>query len=684
MFGSAVIDTAIGLVTIYLMLSLVCSAINEAIAARTNRRGRFLAMGLARMLGLAKVPTFTQGKHGNTRDLKGLLERFYDDRRIQALMNQNERLPSYIPAATVGAVLLDLAAGREGIPPASRLASAMSMLARDQALDAPLVAVAPGPPSGHGIAPAEFRALQALLREAIEDAERRGPRLLDEDPSVAAGRIEAALGRIFDDTMARVGGWYRRSTQKVLLLIAVCIALSINADSLVIIEHLSLDETTRTALAEVGVEEANSDGVASDQERARALIEKTRGINLPLGWTNEVSRPWLTSDSWTVSAMIASKLLGLVVTVIAIGLGAPFWFEVLQKLANLRNAGGKPLTESPDLPRGESSGTTSSSHASSAASQGSGGSSSSSTTLSVSSGSPGTAAPPTATRSGALAPDYWPALLARGQWSALDPTAQPCTVLLRMAQLSAIAYRRQEDVATAFERLGLAAPIWLDDGGSTQGFVTRWGDDLVVAYRGTEVGELNDLVTDIRCAFVPAPSWLAKADPAPRVHMGFLHALGGVRDKVTEAFATGTAETRIWFTGHSLGGALASLNFIAALGMPELARRVRLCTFGAPRVGDSTLTRLLPTDRTTIHRVTMERDPVPQVPLGSMGYRHLGEAKVYSVSGTETLGGEWRAMLDTLLDATCDLRRTGSESLRRHAIDTYIAALERARDAAGE
>jgi len=50
MFGSAILDVIIGLVFVYLILSLICSAINEYIAAVMNKRGKMLVRGIQSML----------------------------------------------------------------------------------------------------------------------------------------------------------------------------------------------------------------------------------------------------------------------------------------------------------------------------------------------------------------------------------------------------------------------------------------------------------------------------------------------------------------------------------------------------------------------------------------------------------------------------------------------------------
>ncbi|MBM4111870.1 MAG: hypothetical protein FJ253_00595, partial [Phycisphaerae bacterium] len=325
MFGSAALDTAIGLITIFLMLSLVCSALNEMLASVTNRRGKFLRLGIARMLG-DDEPT----------DRTSVTADFFRDRRIASL-SRGRRLPSYIPPSTFGAVAADLASGSTALSGGARVRNVLT------------IARATGPQDGNPV-------VRQLLRDAVESASALPPRLLDEPPAAAMARIEAALGRAFDDTMNRASGWYRRNTQGWLFVIALIVVWAINADTLTIVRHLAVDEKTRTALADIGANQAREPvdpgtGDAGSEatnlnaaereaklaeayaKRAKHILESTRGLALPLGWTWSEACAVYASSAWY------SKTFGLLITAIAVALGAPFWFDVLQKLASLRSTG---------------------------------------------------------------------------------------------------------------------------------------------------------------------------------------------------------------------------------------------------------------------------------------------------------------------------------------------------------
>lgn len=133
----------------------------------------------------------------------------------------------------------------------------------------------------------------------------------------------------------------------------------------------------------------------------------------------------------------------------------------------------------------------------------------------------------------------------------------------------------------------------------------RFAGDVLIATRGT----------------VQTADWLSNLDIGVElgpggclVHAGFHKLWKSFRADVT-AFLRGRNPSRIHCVGHSLGGALATLN-ADSLSSGRVAP-VSLYTFGCPRVGDPffarALTRRLGQDE--IHRVAVSSDPVPMIPL---------------------------------------------------------------------
>jgi len=164
------------------------------------------------------------------------------------------------------------------------------------------------------------------LRENIDALPDRQLRTLLQGMYVRAqGRVEpfqAALARWFDEGMDRVSGAYKRQAQLFTFLIALAIAGLFNVDSF----HLFKTLWQHTAAAAT---------VAASASKPENAADALRALNaLPVGWTEP-------------PASIALALGGWLVTAISVLFGGPFWFDLLQRLVNLRGTGSKPAPVGP-------------------------------------------------------------------------------------------------------------------------------------------------------------------------------------------------------------------------------------------------------------------------------------------------------------------------------------------------
>lgn len=126
-----------------------------------------------------------------------------------------------------------------------------------------------------------------------------------------------------------------------------------------------------------------------------------------------------------------------------------------------------------------------------------------------------------------------------------------------------------------------------------------------------------------------------------RVHSGFWRAFSAVADDLTagvEAIRGGDS-LPLWITGHSLGGALATL---AAVCLHAHGVEVTgLCTFGCPRVGDASFARLFRrTFSGACHRYVHANDPVPMLPPRGMDYVHVTAPHVIAADGALRLSAD--------------------------------------------
>ncbi len=226
---------------------------------------------------------------------------------------RRKRYPSYLPSRTVIAAILNLDveartkdAAKSADEALERLEQAVESFPNDRVREA----------------------LTVLLAEA---------EVRTDD---AAKRIEAfrkAAETWYDDTMARVSGWYRRRVQLVLWCIALVIAILLNVDTVNVGRVLWTDDAVRAAV----VAQARQ---AAEQEDPQSVAESVDELSIPLGWSFD-GGPQDFPSGWQGWL---GKALGIVLTAAAVSLGAPFWFDLLGKVARLRSTGVPPKPASAD------------------------------------------------------------------------------------------------------------------------------------------------------------------------------------------------------------------------------------------------------------------------------------------------------------------------------------------------
>lgn len=286
MFGSTILDVAVAIVFIYLLMSLVVSAINELIAALLKSRAKNLVKGIQALL---QDPSQT-----------GWVARLYEHPLVESLSPPNSK-PSYIPSRTFALALLDLIAPAtiDGTRTLADLKTGMANL--PESLQ---------------------RTLTTLLEESQHDVER----------------LKTQIETWFNNGMDRASGWYKRKTQWIQFFLGLCLVILLNVDSVRIGRTLfAINSPLRASL----VESAKSFVVqpGGTNRPIKDVVEAISTISLPIGWS-EFPKP----------NQLPIVLLGWLITAFAVSLGAPFWFDLLNKFVNVR-ASGKAPEEQPKSPK---------------------------------------------------------------------------------------------------------------------------------------------------------------------------------------------------------------------------------------------------------------------------------------------------------------------------------------------
>ncbi len=352
MFGSQLLDIAIGIVFLYLLLSLICSGVNEILLSALNMRGRDLARGLRELLN---------DKRGD-----GMVKALYDHGLIYGLFKGEYRpghaanLPSYIPARSFALAIMDIIPRVAGVTAMPSTAQTISGAQGSTSSSAPASACAPGSnaPESNPLAP---------LREAtskLADAKIREPILTMIDAAGAdAVKARQNIEDWYNSSMDRISGWYKFRTQWVLFSLGILVAIMFNADTFMAARLLSNDSALRQSLVAAAQERAKQNSaqeVTTDLKRDISSLEQ---LGLPIGWLPQAADtsspggadrgrflpPFRKNGAWLATWLWLFQIhgLGWLVTAVAVSLGAPFWFDLLNKFIIVRST-IKPHEKSPD------------------------------------------------------------------------------------------------------------------------------------------------------------------------------------------------------------------------------------------------------------------------------------------------------------------------------------------------
>ena len=305
MFNSGILDVAIGIVFVYLLVSLIVSAANELVAALFKMRGRNLWLGLSNLLPA------------------DIAKKVYRHPLITGLSSHNR--PSYIPSRTFALALLDVVCGESG-----RIN--------------------------------QLKSLEAKIAEIKDPALKRPLYLLLDEAKGDLDRFKTNVEVWFNDAMDRVSGVYKRKVQYALFGLGLIFAVVLNVDTIVLANRLSHDSALRAALVSSAEASAKAPPPATpagatltQQEAALAsTIKQLDKLRLPIGWrgpgpdlTFPFGRLGILAGVWD---LLYRHFVGWIITAFAATLGAPFWFDLLNRFVNIRSAGKAP-EEKPKDPK---------------------------------------------------------------------------------------------------------------------------------------------------------------------------------------------------------------------------------------------------------------------------------------------------------------------------------------------
>ena len=334
MTGNVALDIAIGLVFTYLLYSLFASIIMEIVLVFLGIRAWNLRFSIYRMLrdekSYGRLLGFfiTTGNSlliwaGFTPNKRSFLfNKFFRRPNIKRLAEGGFfSKPSYLSSENFSKALVEsLKEGQIGTNELSKIQQGINNI-----------------PAKTNRETKEH--IQGLLEEANNDLKK----------------FKFLLEQWYDDTQERAIGWFKRKTQVILLFIGFYLATAFNLNTIDIAKKLSVDKEARDQMVQLAIaytEKYNqsNDGTKVDyKDQLDSLNQARKFIQTEINQANSVLA---IKAPETMNPMykcfwepLECGFGGILLTALAISLGAPFWFDLLNRFVKLRSAVQQPVTK---------------------------------------------------------------------------------------------------------------------------------------------------------------------------------------------------------------------------------------------------------------------------------------------------------------------------------------------------
>ena len=350
MLNSETLEVAIGMVFLFLLMSLICTGVQEWLEGIFKWRAMDLERGVRTLLNDSDgtltafvyrhplVYSLFQGRYEPAQLANSAITPGAGAKHVRLRARRN--LPSYIPAVSFATALIDLVARG----PVSDAAG------DDQATSsAPVTVALLRERSAQLSSPHLRRVMLSALDHCGGDLER----------------LRLNLQTWFDSSMDRASGWYKRRIQSVLFALGIIMACVLNVDALHVMQRLTADKAFRDVVVKEAAS-AGGPGALAPMEQIQQARGVINSVGMPVGW-RKVESPAAAWWEWVPRQLCVDELkpcqrpdnpferfygwlrvlAGWLASALAVMLGAPFWFDTLNRLMVIRST-VKPREKSPE------------------------------------------------------------------------------------------------------------------------------------------------------------------------------------------------------------------------------------------------------------------------------------------------------------------------------------------------
>ena len=391
MFGSEMIEMAIGLCFVYLMFSLICSGFKEWIHYLLNIRAKALEEQIGGMLKNSELVKSIYSHNLVQQTVQsGVFKKIFKPTAVvpttesspNGAAGENQKKPIEIPAESFSIALL------ESIGTAV-LSKGTSAKADKMFWDVK-----------NAIEQVTNNEVKKVLTDLIDNVQKDEEKLVKK-----LAEAKSLLEGWFDTTMQKLSKWYERKSKQLIFLLALVLTITFNVDTIMMVKSMSQNPALRSSLytqamdlagkqqqylgtpqpvtapaattpspaATTTTPAATTPAATTPEATTPDKTQTTKGMNttqfftqvndlrnqaqnsgMPLGWVKRTPGslisdprqvpPWGDPMAWVY------KLLGLFISLMAISMGAPFWFKILKNLLSLRKSSGGDDTQRTKTP----------------------------------------------------------------------------------------------------------------------------------------------------------------------------------------------------------------------------------------------------------------------------------------------------------------------------------------------
>lgn len=392
---SVYLDTAIAVVFVFLLFSVLAYVVQEWIAGLRKSRGKMLEFAISEVF-----------KDTVNLDYDVLI---YEHPQIDLLKRTKHELPSYIPAVNFATAVIDVI-GRQSNDVSYTIDEETGLLKEQETVFSTDAFVR----FKRGVELLKYSELKILLNSFLQNANDYAT-------------LEVTIVDWFNEYMKRVSGWYKKGTRNNLVVISTCLVLFFNVDAIYLLQNIFSNSQLRSTLVAAAEKTISEPTVISDvlknstenklaltdslfkarinaatdsvgkinlirewtsvsknildsagynnRNNVNSVLDEIRNYRLPIGWELRDSVANYKFDSskgfWaplvnkyrrikfyfsnfatiqnngkspsSPDRSVWTILLGWFIAAVGISFGAPFWFDLLGKLVNIRRAGIKPV-----------------------------------------------------------------------------------------------------------------------------------------------------------------------------------------------------------------------------------------------------------------------------------------------------------------------------------------------------